>query len=299
MISYRNCPLCGSEAVTLLHRVPDYFLTGQVFILSKCSSCSFIFLKDQPVGTDLEQYYKSDEYISHNNEAPGLTNTIYRLSRSIMLRRKLLIVKNLTNTSSGSLLDIGSGTGHFAGIMKRSGWAAEGIELNDKARTFSEKEFGIRSYEPGDISRLPDEKYDCITLWHVLEHFSDPFSYIAEIRRLLKPDGIVLLALPNSSSADAVHYKEEWAAWDVPRHLWHFNPDTLRIFSDNSGFQISGIRRLPLDAFYISVLSERYRKSRLPLLKGLIKGSLFTIKSLIGKDRTSSLIYILRKKTAN
>lgn len=296
MISYNNCPLCNSEAVELLYEVPDYFLSGKVFPLAKCNSCTFIFLKDQPEGDELEEYYQSDEYISHNSEAPGLTSLIYRISRSIMLKRKTLIVNNLTGRSQGYILDIGSGTGHFAGAMKKAGWSADGIELNEKARSFSEKEFGIRTYIPGEISSLQDGSYDCITLWHVLEHFADPFSYAAEMKRLLKTEGIALVALPNSSSADAGYYAKQWAAWDVPRHLWHFSPETFRLFVEKSGFRVISVRRLPLDAFYISVLSEKYRKSRLPLLTGFIKGFWFSLMSLINKNKTSSLIYALRKK---
>lgn len=215
-----------------------------------------------------------------------------------MLQKKKNLIKKITGLNKGTILDIGSGTGYFAGTMKNDGWHVKGIEINEKARSFSISHFGLEVAMPGSMSALESESFDCVTLWHVLEHFHDPFKYISEINRLLKPGAICVIALPNCSSYDADYYKRFWAAWDVPRHLWHFNPVTFRLFSEKSGFILESLRVLPLDVFYISLLSEKYKGSALHFLKGITKAMVFALFSVFNKTRSSSVIYILRKATA-
>jgi SAM-dependent methyltransferase len=213
-----------------------------------------------------------------------------------MLQRKRSIIEKTTGKKNGKLLDVGSGSGHFLAEMKKAGWAVTGIEINEKARDYSSSAHHVDVIEPGMISSLPSDSFDCITLWHVLEHFQDPFTYASEISRLLKPDGICVIALPNRGSFDAACYKKFWAAYDVPRHLWHFSPLTFSLFAEKSGFRIKSIRRLPLDVFYISMLSEKYRGARLHFLNGITKGIWFYILSSFNKNRSSSLVYFLKKK---
>jgi ubiquinone/menaquinone biosynthesis C-methylase UbiE len=179
--------------------------------------------------------------------------------------------------------------------MKKAGWEVTGIEINEKARDFAISRFGLEVTGPEQIATLKANSFDCITLWHVLEHFHDPFKYFSEIFRLLKPDGKCLVALPNCSSYDAKYYGKFWAAYDVPRHLWHFNPSTFRFFSKKTGFILENFRNLPLDVFYISQLSEKYKGSGLPFLTGTAKAMLFAFLSVFKKEKSSSLIYILRK----
>src|SRR5674476_1561989 len=142
-------------------------------------------------------------------------------------------------------------------------------EINEKARNFSASNFGLEVDLPDRITSYDTNSFDCITLWHVLEHFHDPFKYISEIYRLLKPGAVCVVALPNSSSYDSTYYKQFWAAWDVPRHLWHFQPSTFRVLSEKSGFTLGNIKTLPLDVFYISLLSERYKSSSMAFFKAM------------------------------
>jgi len=295
MVHKEVCPLCMSEEISLHLICEDHFISKEVFEINNCRACGFLFTRDYPEETDIGAYYDSEEYISHSDTPGGLTNTIYMLVRKIMLRIKRGIIRDVTGIDKGNILDIGSGTGHFADIMKEAGWKVKGIEINKKARDFSINRFGLEVLEPSQISSLEPGWFDCITLWHVLEHFHDPFKYALEIRRLLKPGGICLIALPNSSSFDALYYKVYWAAFDVPRHLWHFNPDTFRIFAEKTGFELVKIRTLPLDVFYISILSENYKGTLMPFITGIIKAKLFAIRSFFNTKRSSSLIYILRK----
>jgi 2-polyprenyl-3-methyl-5-hydroxy-6-metoxy-1,4-benzoquinol methylase len=293
MISHTVCPLCSSEKISLNLKCTDHFLSKEEFELWKCSECGFIFTRDYPPEISIGEYYESGDYISHDDSAKGLVSHVYFLARKIMLSRKRRIIEKTCHLNNGKLLDIGCGTGHFAATMKHSGWDVTGIEPNKKARDYCMQKFGIDVIEPGKISDLDSAVYDCVTMWHVLEHFHDPYTYAKEISRMLKKGGICIAALPNSYSYDASHYKGSWAAYDVPRHLWHFTPDTFRFFALKTGFQIKQIKSLPFDVFYISILSEKNKGTSRPFLAGIIMGLWFTIKSLFNKNKSSSLIYLL------
>jgi len=294
-VHYDKCPLCLSEKTDSYLRVKDHFLSKEEFDIFRCDDCGFLFTQDHPGENAISDYYKSEEYLSHNDRTRSLSALLYRIVRSLMLNRKLGIVKRFSGLNSGTLLDIGSGSGHFVSFMKVKGWRVSGIEINMKAREESSQKFDIQIFDPAQISILASGSFDCITLWHSLEHFQDPFKYAGEIKRLLKPEGVCVLALPNSASCDAQYYREFWGAWDVPRHLWHFNPDTFRAFSEKSGFTLIDTLSLPLDVFYISTLSEKYRSSGLYFISGIIKGIWFSLLSAFKKERRSSMIYILGK----
>lgn len=295
MVHYDACPLCASGNLVNNLTCTDHFVSGESFTIAKCNHCGFLFTQDHPDESVAGRYYESEEYISHSDTSEGIVNKLYRFARKIMLRKKTSLVKRETGLSLGSILDIGSGTGYFAQAMARAGWKSEGIEINPKARAFAKNAFGLNVFDPSEIGKLENGSYDCITLWHVLEHFNDPGEYISQIRRLLKPGGICIIALPNSSSYDAMHYRQFWAAHDVPRHIWHFSPETFRKFAEKAGFKLLKIRTLPLDAFYISILSEKYQGSKVNFIKGIIRGKLFWFKALFNKEKASSVIYILRK----
>jgi len=296
MVQHSTCPLCYSVDISKYLHCTDHFISKEYFDLYRCSACGFVFTNNYPEAGSIGKYYESDEYISHSDTSEGFINKIYRFARNIMLRRKRAIVTNVTKLKQGILLDIGSGTGHFAAEMKSAGWSVKGIEINEKAREFSRTKSGLEVIGPDEISSLEKESFDAITLWHVLEHFHDPFTYASDILSLLKPGGICIVALPNSSSYDAVHYKDYWAAYDVPRHLWHFNPDTFRIFSDKAGFKTVKILTLPLDVFYISLLSEKYKGTRFSFLSGMAMAKIFTFASFFNRKRSSSMIYVLQKR---
>lgn len=294
MVHHVACPLCSSTELVHEFTCTDHFLSGETFPVVKCDQCGFTFTQDHPGENEAGKYYESEDYISHSDTSKGLTNKLYRFARNFMLKRKVRLVVKVTGQNRGNLLDIGSGTGYFVNAMKNAGWKAEGIEINKKAREFSIAKFGIDVYDPSDLSNLKPGNYDCITLWHVLEHFHDPDVYMREIARLLKPGGRCIIALPNSNSYDARHYREFWAAWDVPRHLWHFTPETFRKFCEKSTFELTKISSLPLDVFYISTLSEKYRGSGFHFFKGIVKGKWLWILSAFNKKKASSLIYVLR-----
>ena len=296
MITHSICPICSSGKISSYLKCTDHLLSKEEFDLFKCQECGFVFTFRYPDEQNIGKYYESADYISHDDSAKGFLNLIYIQVRSLMLKKKRRIIEKATGLTKGKILDIGCGTGYFAETMKKGGWDVTGIEPNVKARDFASRHFALDVRRPEDISELPAGIFDCITLWHVLEHFHDPYSYAAEINRLLRPGGVCLCALPNCSSFDANHYGKYWAAYDVPRHLWHFTPETFRLFSEKTGFHITETKPLPLDVFYISILSEKNKGTKFHFLTGMIKGTLFAFRSLFNIGRSSSLIYFLLLK---
>jgi 2-polyprenyl-3-methyl-5-hydroxy-6-metoxy-1,4-benzoquinol methylase len=295
MVHQSACPLCSSGKTGLHFTCRDYFVSGQNFELYKCNSCGFIFTQDYPEENEIGKFYESESYISHSDTSESLADRLYKLSRTVMLLWKRNLTRKVTGLKTGRTLDIGSGTGYFANTMKKAGWVSEGIEINEKARDFSRSRFALDTYPPEKLSELKSETYDCVTLWHVLEHFHDPLHYLSEIHRLLKPGASCIIALPNSGSYDAGHYKEYWAAWDVPRHLWHFTPATFKLLTEKSNLKLIRYLTLPPDVFYISMLSEKYKGGGSGFLKAIFKASFFGFLTLIYKERSSSVIYVLKK----
>jgi len=296
MVHYNSCPLCRSESLEEYLLTADHFLSGENFSLVKCPACGLVITQDHPNELEAGHYYESEGYISHNDEARGFAASVYRIARKFMLRRKYAMICQAAGIKIGKLLDIGSGTGHFLSVMNQKGWTVTGIEVNEKAREYSRQKFGLEVFGGMENTVRDRGPFDIITLWHVLEHFQDPFSYMTEISRLLAKDGMLLIALPNCSSSDALHYGEFWAAWDVPRHLWHFTPDVFKIFAEKNGFNLRSVKPLPLDVFYISVLSERYRKSSFPFIKGIFRGVWLILAGSLNNKKSSSLIYFLTKQ---
>lgn len=295
MVHYDRCPLCSSERTGSHLTVRDNFLTFEEFELYKCYDCGFLFTQDPPEEIHAGRYYESDNYVSHDDSVKDVSGKLYRFARKLMLKRKRAFIENSTRIKKGSLLDLGCGTGHFLSVMKK-GWNVKGVEINEKARLYAVSVFDLDIILPCQLSSLAPESFDCITMWHTLEHFHDPSAYISEVNRLLKPGGFCVAALPNSGSYDAGYYKEYWAAFDVPRHLWHFTPDTFKMFAEKAGFKILKIRTLPLDVFYISALSEKYKGSKLHFIRGIIKGFWFFLLSLVNSGKSSSLVYLLKKQ---
>jgi len=295
MVHHEVCPVCSSGKISEYIRCTDHFVSRDDFKLFRCSSCSFVFTQDYPDINDIGKYYESDDYISHSDTKVGLANKIYHLVRNIMLRKKRGIIIKSSGLRKGALLDIGSGTGHFGATMRDAGWQVKGIEINKKARDASIARTGLEILSPDLITTLQPDSFDCITLWHVLEHFHDPHSYATEILRMLKPGGLCLVALPNCNSYDAHHFGKYWAAYDVPRHIWHFNPESFILFSEKTGFITDSLKTLSPDVFYISVLSEKYKGVKLSFLTGIIKALPFSFLSLFNRKRSSSVIYLLRK----
>jgi SAM-dependent methyltransferase len=212
-----------------------------------------------------------------------------------MLARKRQLVEKAVK-KKGRVLDVGAGTGFFLNEMKEKGWQVAGTEKSSEARSFAKKEFGLEINDAENLFQFDDYSFDVITLWHVLEHIHQLNENMEAFSKLLKPDGRLIIAVPNHTSYDALHYREYWAAWDVPRHLWHFGPNQLKQFTEKYGFQLQKMHTMPFDAFYVAILSEKYKKSKPALLNGLMHGKISWLKSLVNKSKCSSVIYVFEKK---
>ena len=295
MIHYNSCPHCNFSGIEVEQECLDHFISGEAFSIMKCANCGFLFTQDPPDENEIALYYKSEAYISHSDTSKGLLNKLYRHARRLMLSRKYSLIKSILGSGTGQILDIGSGTGYFQAYLTRKGWSATGIEINSDAREYAKRTFSVESYSPDQLIRFHSSSFDFITMWHSLEHFHDPGYYLKSAQNILKDNGYLIIALPNHNSFDAEFYGKYWAAWDVPRHLWHFGPSSVKAFIERFGFTLRSVHRLPLDSFYVSLLSERYRKSVFPLIQGSLIGFVSWITSLLRKNRSSSLIYIFEK----
>ena len=274
------------------YRIKDHFLSHEFFSLELDPSTEILKTKPKPSLKDLPGYYDSKEYLSHQKKGETLFSKSYFFAKKCMLLFKSRMISGLFH-NPGKALDVGSGTGDFLLVLKNKGWEVVGIEPADLARNEANKR-GLRHIK--DIKNCKPEEFDLITFWHSLEHVYSLKETIKNLVVTLKKEGTLIVACPNYKSWEAQHYKSRWAAWDVPRHLRHFSPKSLRLILEPLGLEQTKIKPLPLDSFYISMLSEKNKKSRTPFFKGIMIGA---ASNLIGffSNNFSSQIYVFRKKS--
>lgn len=290
------CPVCESTQFSNYLVVPDWLVSKEDFQLRQCDDCSFVFTSNAPVEEAVAPYYESEEYVEHSDTKKGLIYGLYHYARILMLAYKYKKIKHLT--AGKKLLDVGSGSGYFLHYMQQKGYAVTGVEISDKAKELCKNNFDIAAYSPSDFlnSKL-DADYDLITLWHVFEHVYTFEEYFNLFNQSLKPNGKLILALPNKNAWDAKHYGTYWAAYDTPRHLWHFTPQTIEDFAKRRGFSLLKKHRLPLDPFFNAMVSASYKSNASFLPFTLLKGFWSYILSLTNIDKSSSLIYVFEKKS--
>lgn len=291
------CTVCGSTDIESFLICEDYLATKEKFEISKCKACAFAFTQDFPSENVIGRYYDAPEYVSHSDTRKGIIHILYHWVRQISLKSKAKLVSEYSGMKKGMLLDIGSGTGYFLNKMKCKEWNVAGIEKSEEARKYTRQKFDIVSQEPEFLYTIPRQSKDVVTMWHVLEHLQHPERVLTHIRDILKDDGTLIIALPNKASSDAAHYKQFWAAFDVPRHLWHFSPSDFKHLASKHRFEVIDIKPMYFDTFYISMLSEKNKGSFSASLTGLIRGGIFFLRSIGKPERVSSLIYILKKTT--
>lgn len=295
-LTINACPLCGGTHLKRVMTCTDFYASGEQFDVLACEDCGFTLTQDVPVEAEIGRYYETPDYISHSDTKEGAMNVIYHQVREYMLGKKARLVMKEAHRKSGRLLDIGTGTGYFASAMDQRGWAVEAIEKNSQARRFAEEHFGLYVKNDEALQEFEPGSFDVITLWHVMEHLEHLNETWERLHEILKDRGVLIVAVPNCSSYDAEKYGEYWAAYDVPRHLWHFTPATMQQLASKHGFIMAARHPMPFDAFYVSILSEKHRKSSSPFLKGMWAGTLAWLSALGRKERSSSMIYVFRKK---
>jgi len=273
----------------------DHTVSRETFTLMLDDSTGLLTTTPKPKDENLDKYYESADYISHTDSKKSFLDKIYQLVKNYSIKQKLKLINSL-DSETKSILDIGCGTGDFLEVCKKTGWDIKGIEPNDKARNLALKKLKDKDFLVNNINCLLESNhrsYDVITMWHVLEHIPDLEEQIVYLKKLLKKNGTLIIAVPNYKSHDAEHYGKYWAAYDVPRHLWHFSRKSLSLIFTEFGFKI--VKTLPMifDAYYVSLLSEKYRSGKSNPVRAFIRGFISNAKAKRTKEY-SSLIYILK-----
>lgn len=290
MTILNNCPVCGDTRFQPFISCKDFTVSYEQFNIVDCLNCSFKFTNPRPEDSVIGSYYKSENYISHSDTRKGFVSQLYHLIRSYTLGKKEALLRKYV--SRGTLLDYGCGTGMFLSHCKNKGWKAFGVEPDAGARTLASKG-QVQVW--ADINTMPESEkdFDAITLWHVLEHVGDLSATIEKLKRRLKTNGVLIVAVPNYKSYDAQYYKEHWAAYDVPRHFYHFEISTVQRLMRSHGFDLLETHPMKFDSFYVSMLSEKYKTGKTNLFKAFWIGLISNVKSKTASDY-SSVIYVFK-----
>lgn len=284
-----KCPVCNNDKLKNHFICRDHFLTGESFAIVRCEECSLLFTNPRPDENSIDKYYQSEQYISHTSKANNIINAVYKLARNFTISQKVKLINSLGR--SENLLDFGCGSGEFLKSCKNKGLKVYGYEPNDSARKHAEKLTKEKIYKNlKDILQI--EPIDIITLWHVLEHIHNLNETITILKNKLSKTGKIVIAVPNHESYDAKLYREFWAAYDVPRHLYHFSSKTMKLLLKNHGLKITKIIPMKLDSFYVSLLSEKYKNGSQNYIKSIINGYKSNSYAIKNNNKYSSLIYI-------
>jgi 2-polyprenyl-3-methyl-5-hydroxy-6-metoxy-1,4-benzoquinol methylase len=294
VIHYKCCPVCGSESISRVLDATDHTVSKESFQIWECGNCHLRFTQDVPDAVSIVPYYQADSYISHTDTRKGLINSAYHLVRNFTLKQKRKLLESVSGKKKGRVLDIGAGTGAFLAEMVGAGWEVTGLEPDPGARKLAQERYHLNFAEPEKLFTLAPASFDVVTLWHVLEHVHQLQEYIALCKKILVPGGELIIAVPNYTAADAVSYGASWAAYDVPRHLYHFSPSSVRHLLSLHNFRLTSMKPMWFDPFYISMLSEQYKNGRANHVSAFWNGLLSNKKALSNTESASSIIYIAR-----
>ena len=288
-----KCPWCGSEKAQINLWLKDEFLSKEDFHICECLNCGLSYTMPRPNKEKIGEYYKSEEYYSHQENKKGFIPRLYESVKKVNLKHKYNLATQGLNV--GKMLDIGCGVGDFLHTAEEHGWKCTGVEPSEDAKAIAKTKTKADIINSEAIEKIPDASFDLITMWHVLEHVDDLKWQIEQLHRLTKTKGRIVIAVPNYKSYDAQYYKEFWAAYDVPRHLSHFNKNVLTKIFQSKHLELVRTDKLIWDAYYISYMSEQYKQHKFPLLKGAIRGCISNCKARRTKE-WSSMVYIFEKK---
>ena len=269
--------------------VKDFSVSKETFDLYYDETLDMLITFPQPSLENLGKYYESEDYISHTDNKRSLFEKLYHFIKSIALKNKLNLINSL-QPNKGKILDIGAGTGEFLSVAKNDGWQTIGVEPSDRAKAIALNK-GVSFV--GDTRELENNSFDVISMWHVLEHVPDLDRQIKELKRLLKPTGTLIIAVPNFKSFDAKHYEKFWAAYDVPIHFWHFSKTAIKLLFEKEEMKLEKVLPMKFDSFYVSLLSEKYKSGKMNFAKAFFIGLQSNLKAK-NNFEYSSHIYILK-----
>ncbi|RAU84258.1 class I SAM-dependent methyltransferase [Pontibacter arcticus] len=288
-----NCPVCNKTEFRNFLVVTDNTVSKESFVIVECENCTFKFTNPRPDSASIGNYYESADYVSHSNTTNGIINKAYHVVRSITTKQKVELI-NRYSLAKGSILDYGCGTGKFLAACKKDGWEIRGVEPNAKAKAIASSETG--EIIATDLQDIQGEKFEVITLWHVLEHIHTLNETIEELISLLQEDGTLIIAVPNADSHDAQQYKENWAAYDVPRHLYHFTQATMKRFLKKHKMKLEEALPMKFDAYYVSLLSEKQKDGKGNMLTSVLNGYKSNSYAAKHGNDYSSLIFVAKRK---
>lgn len=290
------CLICGSNQLSKELSCKDFVASGDTFDLCRCANCSFLFTNSRPAINEIAPYYQSNRYVSHAGSKTGFSfmYKVYDVVRDFSIKSKLKLIKKYH--ASGNLMDLGCGLGYFLnGVHKDGVFAPTGVDVSEEAIHYVKETFGYDVQPETQLDNFPANSFDVITQWHVLEHVHLLNERMQQLKRLLKTNGTLFIAVPNSNSWDAKHYKEFWDGYDVPRHLYHFNQKSFGLLMEKHGFKIVDTKPMIFDAPYISMRSEVHSGKSFEFVRGAFSGAISTLNALGNKDY-SSLLFVVKNR---
>ncbi|WP_420575152.1 class I SAM-dependent methyltransferase [Kordia sp.] len=275
--------------------VKDHSVSNEEFQLVFDEVLEMYKTEPQPSLDKLSSYYESEDYISHTDSKRNLFEKIYHWVRIYMLSKKMSFVVLNTKSDGKKVLDIGCGTGDFLAMAQKYKWEVAGVEPDAQARKIAAEKTNTEIYTNDWLSEIEDHSFDAVTMWHVLEHVPNLSTQIETLKRIVKPNGTIFIAVPNFKSHDAKHYKEFWAAYDVPRHLWHFSQKAIKGLFAKQQMEVVKILPMKFDAYYVSLLSEKHKTGKMNPLKSFYRGFVSNFKAITSSEY-SSLIYVIKNE---
>lgn len=289
----KNCPICEGTKFSEVLKSSYFRGKPESFSIQECHNCELWFTNPRPNDEELATYYESEDYVSHTDKKESFIDKVYHLVRSKAVKSKVALIGRFAN--KGRLLDYGAGTGFFLQAAKKDAWEVYGAEPSEVARKNAKEVHGLDLEDPANLDwETMNNSLDAISLWHVLEHLSDLKGDFEKFTKSLKTGGHLFIAVPNHESYDAQYYGENWAALDVPLHLYHFKKDNIKDLAKDFGFDLIETKNMPFDSYYVSMISEKIKNGKGSLFSAFRRGFMSNQKGKANKN-ASSLIYILKK----
>jgi 2-polyprenyl-3-methyl-5-hydroxy-6-metoxy-1,4-benzoquinol methylase len=239
-----NCGLCGSQEQQVIRSVPvQRYGLAAYFQLVRCHTCNLVYLNPRPDKQESAAYYPP-EYQADMRKVlqEAWANPITRKGLEMVRRRRTPRCSH-----KGKLLEIGAASGIYLQGQRELGWDVEGIEIDQESAEYARQKYGL-TIHTGDaeeiLPEMPEGTFDAVAMWHVLEHLHHPLQILREICRVLKPGGLLIVEAPNYGSPLVTLFGRYWFPLEIPRHLYHFTPQTLQAMFSRAGlvsFQVKGV----------------------------------------------------------